>query len=214
MTIDDRQLLIRTRDGHEAAARLLWERHAPRLIAYAGAVVPARVPAEDVVQSVFCRVVALDRATIRGVEDVPAWLTSLVRREALNALRAERRERAKVGRLGRRASLPNGSMSSGRMQSRGAVRERRTDGAVASGGAPEVSSTSLRDAMDSLPRRLREVVALKHLCGLTFDQIALALTMNRNTAAARHRAAIEFLRAILGASGRAAPAVPAEVLHD
>jgi DNA-directed RNA polymerase specialized sigma24 family protein len=38
---------------------------------------------------------------------------------------------------------------------------------------------------------------LKHAGGLTFDQIALALDINRSTAASRYRAAIERLRAAL-----------------
>lgn len=187
MLMDDRQLLVQTRDGHEPAARLLWERHAPRLLAYARAILPPRLSPDDVVQSVFCRVVALDRATIKGVADVAAWLTILARREALNAIRADRRERARLALRARREETPS------------------TLG----------SRDDLQIALDSLPRRLREVVTLKHVSGLTFDQIALALALNRNTAAARYRAAIETLRRSLNdaLAGPTPRANPMEVLH-
>src|SRR5262249_21205447 len=52
----------------------------------------------------------------------------------------------------------------------------------------------LEAAIDRLPRRHREMIALKHIAGLTFDQIAVATGLNRNTAAARYRAAIEALQ--------------------
>lgn len=195
MIDDDRQLLIRTRDGHEPAARLLWERQAPRLTAYARSIVRRGVSPEDIVQSVFCKVVALDRAVVRSVQDVAPWLTTLVRREALDALRAARRERSRLARL-----TPRGAGSSGPR-------------VPVSAHVPG-DSRALHAALDALPRRHREIVTLKHIAGLTFDQIALALSLNRNTAAARYRSAIGSLRAALSV-----PAVPshtrpaAEVLH-
>jgi len=197
---DDRQLLIRTRDGHEPAARLLWERHAPRLIAYARSILPPSLSPEDTVQSVFCRVVALDRAAIGAVQDVPAWLTSLVRREALNAVRAARRERARVERAGAIA--------------RSALREEGGSGTGAAPGVGNAPATheALHRALESLPRRLREVVTLKHVCGLTFDQTAHALSVPRGTAAARYRVAIVTLRGLLMRS-RASTSAPVEALH-
>lgn len=181
MNVDDRQLLVRTRDGDEPAARLLWERHAPGLLALARAVLPRWLAAEDVVQGVFCRVVGMERRVLAGVEDVRAWLAQSVRREALTAIRAARRERARRGA--------------------------RAAGAGAS-GVGAVVGDELRRAVDALPRRLREVVVLKHVAGLTFDQVAAALEMNRNTAAGRYRTAIDLLRESLAradfaAAGRA-----------
>ncbi len=196
MLTDDRQLLLRTRDGHEPAARLLWDRHAPRLISYARSVLPPGLAPEDTVQAVFCRVVALDRSTIKSVQDVAAWLTSLVRREALNAMRSARREKGRVERVGA-AMRPAGPAQASPPLSGGESHE------------------SLHRALDALPRRLREVVTLKHVSGLTFDQIAQALSVPRGTAATRYRMAIDTLRRALvgpvGALGR--KSAPMEVLH-
>jgi len=189
MMDDDRQLLLRTRDGYEPAARLLWQRHAPGLLALARAVLPRSVSADDVVQAVFCRVVGMERRALAAVLDVRPWLAQLVRREALTAIRAARRERTRRQQWGDRAARPRSS------------------------GAP---GDELRRAVGDLPRRLREVVVLKHAAGLTFDQMALALETNRNTVAGRYRAAIDSLRLSLGGADRTPARRPetVEVVHE
>ena len=167
MPTDDRQLLIDTHRGHEASARLLWARHAPRLTAHARAIV--RDAADDVVQSVLCRILELPARRIRAIDDVPAFLAAAVRRESLNHLRAARRAQSR-----RRPAPPP------------------TDGPAAPFHAPD-----LQAALNRLPRRLSEVVVLKHVAELTFDQIAAALATNRNTVASRYRSAVAALRALI-----------------
>ncbi len=172
---DLRTLLLRTHRGHEPSARRLWEAQAPRLVAVARAVLGRRCgagDAEDAVQAVFCRVLELDRASVRSVRDPAAWLAQMTRRESLNMLRSARRA---------------------------ASRERGHEGASASGGVPREAGVA--GALESLPRHLREVVVLRHTAGLTFEQVSLALGVNRNTVASRHRLALERLRAALGADG-------------
>jgi RNA polymerase sigma factor (sigma-70 family) len=175
MDRDDRQLLIDTHRGHEQSARALWNLHAPRLLQYLRAILPCAADAEDIVQAVFCRIFQLPAAQIGQVLDPAAWLTKLARHAALNHLRAVRR---------RRSHLESGPPA-----------DRRGPGSP-SAQTPSTASpdAELRAAIDSLPRRLREIVVLKHVGGLTFDQIAIALSVNRNTAAARHRAALDLLR--------------------
>jgi RNA polymerase sigma-70 factor (ECF subfamily) len=180
----DHELLLNTRRGHEPSARLLWDRHAPRLTAYAAAIV-GRCDAPDVVQSVMCAILALPRRRLAEVTDPPAWLALLTRRTALNHLRSARRERTR--RAARAPELPPPT----------------------SAAAP---APDLQSAVDALPRRLREVVVLKHVAGLTFGQIATALATNRNTAATRYRAAVAALRRILDQDENPVPA-PLEVTH-
>ena len=165
---DDRTLLLRTHKGHEPSARALWERHAPAMLALAGAVLRGRGvgSADDVVQAAFCRVLETERRRLRDVRDVRAWLCQTTRRLALNELRARRRERA------RRERVPSKTHHD-----------------------PRDVDHDLARALDALPRRLREVVVLKHAAGLTFDQIATALDLPRTTAASRYQAALERLRA-------------------
>jgi RNA polymerase sigma factor (sigma-70 family) len=167
---DDRQLLLAMHRGHEASARLLWRRHAPCLLAHARAILREPGAAEDVVQAVMCRLLELPRSRLVAVSDPRAFLAAAVRREALNHLRAARRQATRYRHLHRQPDAVFG---------------------------PNLLSDDLAPALDALPRRLREIVVLKHIGGLTFDQIALALEANRNTIAGQYRAALAALRAFL-----------------
>jgi len=140
------------------------------MLALAGAVLRGRGAgsADDVVQAAFCRVLETDRRRLREVREVRAWLCQSTRRLALNELRAHKRERARRVRIAQ--------------------------------ALPAVTGTIDHDvgaALANLPRRLREVVVLKHACGLTFDQIALALDLPRTTAASRYQAALARLREMM-----------------
>jgi RNA polymerase sigma factor (sigma-70 family) len=172
MPTDDRTLLRKTHAGHEHSARELWHRHAGWMLAFARSVLGGRsvVSADDVVQSVFCRLLALDRSTIRDVREVRPWLARLVRHEALNQIRTARRTatREAAARPTRAADEP---------------------------GAPTLELVA---AMAELPRRLREVAHLRHVVGLTTDQTALALGVPRGTVAGRCAAAMRTLRSLLG----------------
>lgn len=172
MDPSDTQLLLQTHKGNGPAARALWARFAPRLLAYAASINGAG--AEDVVQSVFVSILAEDRAVIRRIEDPMAWLLVLTRRACLNYLRSVRREKAR-----RRERAAQAEMAA-----------RRVVPAM-------VDQEALNRAVSALPRRLREVVILRHVAGLTFDQAAVALGANRNTTASRYRDAMERLRAAL-----------------
>ncbi len=165
---DDRTLLRRMRRGSQSAATQLWTRHAPGLLLYARSML-ARGPidAEDAVQQAFCRVFELPTRRIREVRDVRAWLASVVRSVALNALRGEHRERTRR----------HGAWRAG--------------AAVHSEGPTDPSLVS---AMLRLSLEHREAVVLRHLAGLTFDQMAIATAENRSTIASRYRAAIQSLR--------------------
>ncbi|MCL4741652.1 MAG: sigma-70 family RNA polymerase sigma factor [Phycisphaerales bacterium] len=170
---DLRTLLLRTHRGHEPSARRLWEAQAPRLVAVARAVLGRGFgggDAEDAVQAVLCRVLELDRASVRSVRDPAAWLAQMTRRESLNMLRSARRAAARE---------------------RGRPGERR--------GSEAAHESGVAAALASLPRHLREVVVLRHTAGLTFEQVSLALGVNRNTVASRHRLAMERLRGAMGA---------------
>lgn len=172
MPADDTTLLRRTHAGHEPSARELWRRHAGWMLGLARSVLGRRHAgaAEDVVQAVFCRLLALDRAAIRAVREPRPWLALLVRRQALNHLRTLRRA---------------------------GLRERTLPTPATAGGGPHASDDDLARALAALPRRQREVLHLRHVLGLTTDQTALALGIPRGTVASRHHAAVEALRARL-----------------
>lgn len=187
MGADLKQLLLDTHHGDEPAARDLWRAQAPRLLHYARAIVASHADAEDVVQAVFCKVLRLPRGHISGVNDVAAWLAQATRREAINHMRTLRREAAR-----RHAA---GEFSAAR----------------SSDAAPGSPDPELHAAIDALPRRLREILVLRHVAGLTFDQIADATGLNRSTAAARYRAGVDSLKAAMATArgvARGSGAVP------
>ncbi len=174
----DLELVRLIRKGDERAARELWARVGPSLLAVARAVARDEQLAEDSVQQAVCRLLELKERQVREIRDVGAFLACMVRRLALNQGRAEsrlkRRERASTAGSERTPSEhPARASADGRLE-----------GAIA-----------------ALPDELGEVVLLRHVGGLTFDQLALALNENRSTIAGRYRRAIEELSLALSATG-------------
>ncbi|MFG0259528.1 MAG: RNA polymerase sigma factor [Phycisphaerales bacterium JB041] len=169
MPADDQTLLRRTHAGHEPSARELWSRHAGWMAAYARSVLGRRGDglADDVVQSVFCRVLSLDRRAVRRVVEVRPWLARAVRHEALNHLRTLRRA---------------------------ALREASTAARSVALQTTADDPPDLAAAMAGLPRRQREVAYLRHVAGLTVEQTAAALGVPRGTVASRNHAAMQRLR--------------------
>jgi len=169
---DHRTLLLRMHRGHEPSAERLWALLAPRLLAYARATLARdqRSCAEDVVQGVFLTVLARPRRELRGIEDVTAWMFRLTRNAALNHARGERREQDRRNQARVEPGVP-------------AVADDLPDVVRAASG--------LSDAQ-------RDVVLLRHIGGLTLEQVGMALGVNRNTVASRERAGLAAMRAVLG----------------
>ncbi len=186
MTTTDRELLLAVSRGSDGAARELWARHAGRLRAFLRSLLPAGGPvdADDVLQQTFCRILETSPATLRAVQDVPAWLFQVARHIAFNSGRSEKREKARRKTLFGKASRAGGQTQAGKPQ-------------VLDGSAHD---ESLSRALGSLMPDMRDVVLLKHVAGLTFDQIAMATHTNRNTAASRYRTALGLLEAALSAT--------------
>ena len=153
--------------GDEAAARALWSAHAGKMEAYARAILPhsLKSAAADSVQSVFCRILALDSRRVREIKEGLSFLLSSVRNECVSLIRSNRR------RLQRERVAPRASSTT-----------------------PDSRALELHQALDLLPRREREIIVLKHVAGLTFDQIELATGINRNTAASLYRQARQQLQ--------------------
>lgn len=158
----DHQLLLAVHRGDDDAARTLWAAYAGTLRAYAGAISPAG--ADDVVQGVFCKILERPRAELAAVQDVPAWLVTMTRREAVSWLRRERREAARRSRW---RNAPSGVTG---------------------------IDVELEALIAELPRQFREIVVLRHVAGLSLDRAAAALGVNHNTLAWRYARAIELLR--------------------
>lgn len=174
MDRDERHLLVLMHRGDEAAARLLWDRHAPIMRRYAASLLHGDEHlASDVACEVMTHVLTLKRSQVEAVQDVAAWLAASCRRRAITLIRASRRRRNREARFSSRF-----------------------------GEAPDTADrtdlATLVSLVDALPHRLREPVVLHDLCGLTFEQASLATGIPRATLADRHRAAMRSLRASMG----------------
>lgn len=183
----DCELLISMHAGDANAARELWSRLGPRLVAYVRAMLGrgpggalAGADADDVVQTAFTRVLLLDAARVRAIEDAGAYLAQAARRAVMNASRETSRRRR---------------------------RERQGGGvADAAASAPLTEDAGvLMAAVDELHPDDREMLLLKHVACLTFDQMAVVLEENRSTIASRYRAAVGRLRGAMAGGGAARP---------
>jgi RNA polymerase sigma-70 factor (ECF subfamily) len=170
MTDDDRHLLLCMHSGDQRAAAMLYARFGPRLVTLAGLLVRDASLGQDIAQDAFIRVLRCSRAELAAVENVGAWLTTIARRLAMNAIRA---------------------------QSRDARRVMHSHGAFAPCIQPVDDFNDLRIAVDRLDEADREMIILKHVGSLTFEQIGAALGEPRSTVATRYHAAVQRLRLAL-----------------
>lgn len=168
--------------GDHAAARELWSRLGGRLTALAASMLRHSAGASlgpDVVQGVFLRVLRLPARELKSIVDVAAWLTTLVRREAIDT----------------RRRLDRGPSRAPAVQMHEIVDTREA-----------TADAELLLALDSIEEHQRELIQLKHVAGLTFDQMALVLEESRDTLASRYRVALQKLREVMSERESAARA--------
>ena len=155
-----------------AACEMLWDRYAVDLFAFLQAVLCSRHDAEDVLQTVFVRIVRKRRylATARCLE---AYIHQIARNEATSFLRRHRRKRP--------------------LESDAQPWLVATEPADRSREETE----ALQAALTRLPAMQREIVILKTYKDKTFREIAAMLDLSLNTVASRYRYGLEKLRGLL-----------------
>lgn len=170
-----RRLLVALTKGSERAAEALWRGQHPMVYAVALSVLTRPADAEDAAQRVFCKLLTVDRRSIRSLEDPRAWLAVMARRTAIDLLRARQR----------------GSGTGSEFESKtGSVRSAEL--------APEPDEVErLRAAVAGLPEPEREAVALHHATGLSLTRLAAVLGVAKSTLADRYNAGLLTLRASL-----------------
>jgi RNA polymerase sigma-70 factor (ECF subfamily) len=166
----DIALLHRIGAGDESAVGELIDRHAGRLYGVARTLTGNDADAEDVVQETFAG--ACESAgSFRGESSVKTWLTKILVRRA-----------AKTRRSGRRWNLN--------------FLSRSAPPAPAAAKTPTDGVDSRLDVTEMLARlspEHREVIVLRELQGLSYEEIAAALGVPRGTVESRlHRARREL----------------------
>lgn len=154
------------------AVALIWERYAVDLLALLAAKLCCRQDAEDVLQSLFVRIVQ-KRRVLAKARHLDAYLYRMACNEAADYLRGRLRQR--------RDHVETESWL--------VVRE--------TSGQQDDLAEQLQVALSQLPQRQRQVVVLKVYRDKTFREIARLLGVSPNTAASRYRYGMERLRGLL-----------------
>lgn len=162
--------LIRAALGRDdpGAVVFLWDRHARDWLAFLQALLCSRHDAEDVLQTVFVRIVR-KRRYLANAQSLDSHVFQIARNEAASFVRLRRRR-----------------CGGGRWLE-----------AAENDARPEERAEELQAALAALPQEQREIVVLKIYRDRTFQEIGEMRELSPNTAASRYRYGIEKLRAIL-----------------
>jgi RNA polymerase sigma-70 factor, ECF subfamily len=173
--VDDPELLARLRQSDQAAFDTLFRTWYPALVRFAEGMLRDRAAAEEVAQEAMLE---LWRRREQLVTDgsARAYLFQTTRNRALNQLRHAR------------------------VRERGAARVAAAAGVAPSPHARLVEAelaAAVRDAVEALPDRCREVFELSRVHGLRYAEIATALGISVKTVEAQMGKALRVLRARL-----------------
>lgn len=170
--IDDTELLNQIGRGDPAACRALLERHGPYLFGVAHALVGNAADAEDLVQETLIGALG---GRFRGESSVRTWLVRILTNQAGMLRRRPWKRAPHVG-----------------------LDETPSPAAAASdaGGGPGAADAKLDLAtmLSALSLEHRQVLVLRELEGLSYEQIAEALHLPRGTVESRLFRAREDLR--------------------
>ena len=186
-----RRLVVRAKAGDRDAMHALYLYFAPTVHAYVSRIVPTEHDADDVTQHVFAKLMTELGRYEPGGAPFRAWMLRVARNVAIDHCRRTR-------------AVPSDDMQD--------LPARMDDGVVD-------RHASLRQALASLTPGQRDVLVLRHLVGLTPEEIAARLGRSlRSVYCLHHRgraaaciALSELESAPATAGGRAAPSWPGRV---
>ena len=180
-TTDDRDLLAQIGRGDQSAFATLLDRHSRYLFGVAHAMTGNASDAEDVVQETL--VALLGASTkFRGESSVRTWLVRIL----VNKVRMWRRSGRKHENT---LSIDAGPSEPGELAS--------ASGSSASSsepGAPVDARIDLTQMLSQLSEDHRQVIILRELQGMSYEEMARALSIPRGTVESRLFRAREELR--------------------
>ncbi|MBL9216578.1 MAG: sigma-70 family RNA polymerase sigma factor [Opitutaceae bacterium] len=168
----DPELLHRAQAGDEAAFGAIMRAHYERTFRLVYAILRHEADARDVCQEIWLTVWR-ELPRFRGGSRFTTWLHPIATRRALDQLRRRRRWFDRF--------LPFGSDPD---TVAAAPESAATDDARESAEASERTGR-LRRVLDSLPPKLRAVLALRELEGLSYEEIAQAASIPTGTVMSR-----------------------------
>jgi len=167
--------ILRAALGHNdpAAVELMWDRYAKDLFTFLQALLCSRHDAEDVLQTVFVRIVR-KRHRLAGARCMDAYVYRIARNEAYRLVSRRKRDQK----------------AHGTTESWLIVSESNQE--------PSDLAERLQAALAQLPQPQREVIIMKIYGQKTFLEISRLLGLSQNTAASRYRYGIEKMQNLLG----------------
>ena len=171
--LPDNKLRAALAQNDPAAVELIWDRYAGDLFAYLLVVLCSRHDAEDVLQTVFVRIVQ-KRHRLAKARRLDAYVYRIARNEAFRLI-----GRRKKGR---------------------AIEAVNESWLIVPEEKPELNDLAeqLQAALARLPQQQREVIVMKIYRQKTFLEISGLLGLAQNTVASRYRYGMEKLRTLLG----------------
>jgi len=183
MIDSDRQLATRARDGDRQALDALYQRHAGRLLGFLVRNLGRRELAEDVFQEVWIKVIHSIHRYDPGPANFRAWLFRIGANAAID------RQRLEARRQGPELDAPVGDGA-----------ERQIDRVPSTDADPERLGLSARlgqaldSALDDLRDDQRAAILLRHQQGLSYPEIAAALSIPEGTAKTMVHRGVRLLR--------------------
>jgi RNA polymerase sigma-70 factor, ECF subfamily len=177
-----RRAIARARNGDRAAAEYCYLRFAGDVQRYVQSIVHEPHDAEDVTQNVFLKLFGCMERYDERIAPFSAWLLRIARNAALDHLRHRR-------------AVPSDEL----VQTRSA----------AAGQDPDMSAT-LRDAFETLPAEQRLVIFLRHVQGLSPNEIAHELGRTQASVNGLQHRGRGALRAALSRAEMTPATVPSE----
>lgn len=181
---DESQLVDRLKDGDESAFVVLVRRFQARLYGLAYAMTLDREESRDIVQEVFLKAFR-SIGTFRGESALATWLHRITVNQCLNWKRRWfRRRRWQQQPLAEESDQTAAVVPADERTPESRVREKQLQ-------------QRYRQALQRLPDKARAVYVLKELEGLSYDEIAATLKLNRGTVSSRLHYARKQLQSAL-----------------
>jgi RNA polymerase sigma-70 factor (ECF subfamily) len=180
LEVPDSELVRSAIGGDDQAFHALVDRHAPALFRSALALSRNRADAEDLLQETL---VAAHRGLkgFRGSSSIRTWLSTILTRKAFKAIRRNKRRRSTLS-LDAGDDVRDATASDPAM-----LRKAHVPGVE--------SRLDVMQVLATLPEPYREVLVLRELQGLSYQEIADVLNLPRGTIESRiFRARAEFRR--------------------
>jgi RNA polymerase sigma-70 factor (ECF subfamily) len=170
--MDERELLVRLRQGDDAAFEAIFRQWYAPMVAMTAALLRDRGPAEEVVQDVLLELWRR-RHTLTFETSIRAYLFQAARNRALNYLRRERVEARGEPTIAAAMPSPEPADSEARESE---------------------LNIAIQSAIAGLPDRCREVFELSRVRGLKYSEIATELGISVKTVEAQMGKALRVMR--------------------